>query len=233
MNNILSLDTATGTLGLCLRTPAGLNVSILDIELKHSQTLLPRVQGLLESAVIAPTDLDLIVCSLGPGSFTGVRIGLATAKGFALGSGAALIGISNLDGFAHRYGCFSGQVLPVLSGLRGRFYAAFYQDGSRISDYLDTNLDELEILAARAAEQSGLLLTGPHCAQLAERLQARRAGVSRVREHASLPSDPRSLLEAGVLAAALPGGMDAGAEPQPLYLRKSDAEIKREGGSAG
>jgi tRNA threonylcarbamoyladenosine biosynthesis protein TsaB len=225
VNNILALDTATATLGLCLRTASGLATDIIDIGLKHSQTLLPRIQDLLAKAELTAADLDLIVCSLGPGSFTGVRIGLATAKGLALGSGALLTGVSNLDGFAYRYSCFSGQVLPVLSGLRGRFYAAFYRGRERLSDYLDMSLDELTDRAARAAKQSALLLTGPHCAPLLERLQSRGPGGLRVEEQRSLSSDPRCLLEAGLAAATGPGKVDT--NPRPLYLRKSDAEIKR------
>lgn len=226
MNNILALDTATGTLGLCLRTAGGLATAISDIALKHSQTLLPEVRRLLEEAEIRPDQLDLIVCSLGPGSFTGVRIGLATAKGLALGSGARLIGVSNLDAFAHRYDTFCGQVLPVLSGLRSRLYAAFYREDRRISAYLDTGLEELADLAAAAAAQERLLLTGPDCAHLRERLRGRGLDPPRLIERVSPASDPRSLLEAGLAAAARPQAADA--ELRPLYLRKSDAEIKRE-----
>jgi tRNA threonylcarbamoyladenosine biosynthesis protein TsaB len=226
VNNILALDTSTSTLGLCLRTPGGLSVIIDDIELKHAQTLLPRIQDLLAEASISAAELGLVVCSLGPGSFTGVRIGLATAKGLAMGSGARLIGVSNLDAFAYRWSDFPGQVLPVLSALRGRFYACFYSNGRRLSEYLDRELGELADLAASAAAKQGLLLTGPDCTSLHEELQRRGLRAPTLRLQASAASDPRSLLEVGISVSARPADEDP--EPLPLYLRKSDAELKRE-----
>jgi len=226
VNNILALDTATSTLGLCLRTPGSLAVRIADIELKHAQTLLPRILDLLAEASISAAELDLVVCSLGPGSFTGVRIGLATAKGLAMGSGARLIGVSNLDAFGHRLRDFPGQVLPVLSALRGRFYACFYSNGHPLSEYLDSELSELADLAFSASAKQGLLLTGPDCVSLHEELQHRGLKAPALRLQASPASDPRSLLEVGIAVSARPTSEDP--EPLPLYLRKSDAELKRE-----
>ena len=79
----LAIDTATTALGLCLRVGSESRTVVYQIGLKHSEKLMPAVRNLLQEADLPVQELDLIVCSTGPGSFTGIRIGLATAKGLA------------------------------------------------------------------------------------------------------------------------------------------------------
>jgi len=222
--NVLAIDTATDTLGLCLRA-AGHSASLsLRAGLRHGQMLLPRVASLLEGAGLSPRQVGLVVCSIGPGSFTGIRIGLATAKGLALAAGAALVGASTLDGLAWRYASFPGTVAAVNPSLRKRFYGALYTRGRRVSEYLELPPDEMaEMLAA----VSPLLLTGAGAAPIQERLAARpgRAGEALV-DAAGEATDPRGLLECGLQAFdAAPA--EGPPDPLPLYLRASEAELGR------
>ncbi len=217
--NILSLDTSTEALGLCLQADNQLRISIIKAGLKHSETLLPKLNQIILEAGITPRNLQLIVCSIGPGSFTGVRIGLATAKGIAEGCGCPLIGISNLDALAYRFRYFDGLVAPVLSAMRKRYYSALYQKGVRVSDYLDISLDAL---VERLSAPGRILLTGSQGDALFKRLQS--AGSCTITLDAGYPlTDPQALLEIGQKLYnenRLPVE-----EIKPLYLRKSEAEI--------
>ncbi len=244
--NVLSLDTATDALGICLRTGEQEQLTIIRAGLKHAQTLLPRVQHLLQAAGIKPKDLDLIVCALGPGSFTGLRIGLASAKGLAMGTGCALTGISNLDALSHRYRSWKGVVIPVMRSLRTNYYTAVYRHGIRISDYW--NLD-LEALLERLGEYEQIFLTGPLAVEVAAEASqvaaqsgqvaaqsgqvaaqsgqvAAQSGQVAQFDAGAPPTDPRSLLELGLQRYGEKGPEN---NLTPLYLRKSEAEITLSG----
>ena len=214
---------------------------ILQIGLKHSEKLMPAVRSLLEEAALSAQELDLIICSTGPGSFTGIRIGLATAKGLADGiraSGLTLggegppgdragggtnrcrvIGVSTLDGLAHRFRRFSGLVAAVNPSLRKKYYAALYQTGKLEGNYLETTLPDLcEALRTKRP----LLITGAAAGELYELMLAEggKADPDLVVDASGQSTDPAGLLSCGMAKLGEPES-----EPLPLYLRKSEAEI--------
>jgi tRNA threonylcarbamoyladenosine biosynthesis protein TsaB len=228
--NALAIDTATPALGLSLRAGGDTRTVLVQAGFRHSETLLPQTERLLTDSGLKPAELDLIVCSLGPGSFTGIRIGLATAKGMAFGARAAggrcqLVGASTLDGLAWRYRSFPGGVVPVNASLRRRFHAAVYLRGRRDGEYLEAELEEL---AERLAPHQELLLTGSGAEALYRLLAPRRAVNAVVLDAEAVPCDPAGLLEQGLDLFLRQG---PASELHPLYLRKSEAEIRRGGGS--
>lgn len=170
---------------------------------------------------LAAADLQLIVCSTGPGSFTGIRIGLATAKGIAFGLSCPLIGVSSLDAFALPYSSFTGDLYPVIDARKGKIYTALYRGGERRSDYLDVTPAELRERLAGVSER--VLFAGPDAGAIRTLLCTDENPVFVDRISAVSYSDPLALLDAGELAFARVGA-DPG-EPVPLYLRKSEAEI--------
>jgi tRNA threonylcarbamoyladenosine biosynthesis protein TsaB len=219
--NVLAIDTATDTLALALRTADQSSSLQIRAGLRHSEMLLPRIVSLLQVAGITPGQLGLLVCSVGPGSFTGIRIGLATAKGLAMATGASLLGVSTLDGLAWRYASFSGTVAAVNPSLRKRLYGALYRDGNRISEYLELLPEEM---AEQLAPLSPLLLTGAAAAQVQARLEARGSKGLPVLDAAGAGTDPQGLLECGLQAYGRKGGPPQ-QDPLPLYLRRSEAEL--------
>jgi tRNA threonylcarbamoyladenosine biosynthesis protein TsaB len=239
--NALSIDTATTALGLCLCTDTGTHPGthpgseashrrtlILQIGLKHSEKLMPAVRSLLREADLPPQQLEMIVCSTGPGSFTGIRIGLATAKGLADGVRAAtapspkrcrLIGVSTLDGLAYRYRRFPGLVAAVNPSLRKKYYAAVYRSGRLEGDYLETTLPDL---CSTLKTRRPILITGAAAGELYELLLSKgaEAGPELVVDASGQSTDPAGLLACGTAKLEEPE-----TEPVPLYLRKSEAEI--------
>lgn len=97
----------------------------------HSTTLLPAIEELLKKSGISVKDLSLISCSAGPGSFTGVRIGVATAKGLAAPFDIPCIGVSSLEAMAYMFTDVPCVICPVIGARRGNVYAAvFASDGN-------------------------------------------------------------------------------------------------------
>ncbi len=93
----------------------------------HSRRLIPAIEWLVQRAGVDLGDLECIAVSLGPGSFTGIRIGLATAKGLALSLGVPLSGVPTIDAIATRIPPIPGVLLcPVIDARRGRFYTSCY-----------------------------------------------------------------------------------------------------------
>lgn len=95
--------------------------------LTHSQTILPMAENLLKSCGKTPADVEAVAVAAGPGSFTGVRIGVAAAKGFAWGSNIPLYGVSTLQAMALGLGVLDGYVLPVMDARRNQVYTALFQ----------------------------------------------------------------------------------------------------------
>lgn len=119
----------------------------LESRLTHSKRLLGVVDILMNDCRVGWDDLDAIAVSLGPGSFTGLRICLATAKGLALAAGLPLLGIPSLDGLAAQLPFSSHPVCALLDARKKEVYAAFYRNNigksERISDYMAVSPEKL------------------------------------------------------------------------------------------
>ena len=99
----------------------------------HSETILPMIEAALASAELDVSDVDLFACSGGPGSFTGVRIGVATLKGLAFASGKPCIAVSTLEALAENLSCRAGLICPVMNARRSQVYTAlFVSDGQSV-----------------------------------------------------------------------------------------------------
>jgi len=128
---ILAIDTATPATSLAItrgtRREGVVLASLgLSSNVTHSRRLLTSIDWLMAEVEIGWSDIDAIGVSLGPGSFTGLRIGMATAKGLAMASGLKLIGVSTLDALAAK--CVTNRLIcPVLDARKKEVYTAFYR----------------------------------------------------------------------------------------------------------
>ncbi|NLJ80868.1 MAG: tRNA (adenosine(37)-N6)-threonylcarbamoyltransferase complex dimerization subunit type 1 TsaB, partial [Firmicutes bacterium] len=109
---VLGIDTSTLTGGVALlRSGHLLGESVLNIRTTHSERLLPALEKLLADAEVETGDLDGVAVVTGPGSFTGLRIGVATAKGLAYALGCSVAGVTTLEAYGWQFKFFPGIVM--------------------------------------------------------------------------------------------------------------------------
>lgn len=124
---ILALDsTATVATAAICDDNVTLAAETVSCGLKHSETLLPLIEKLLIMSKKKISDIELFSCTVGPGSFTGVRIGAATIKGLAFG-GKKCVGVSTLEALAYNLRGQQGIISPVMDARRGQLYNALFR----------------------------------------------------------------------------------------------------------
>ena len=102
-------------------------------KLTHSQTLLPMLKKMMDILGETVRDMDAVAVSAGPGSFTGLRIGAATAKGLALAADLPVIKVSSLEALMHQVSADRDDVIcPIMDARRGQVYCAAFKDGERL-----------------------------------------------------------------------------------------------------
>jgi len=125
---ILALDSTAlvGSVALCDNEHL-LAECTLNTGNTHSETLLPTVEFVLKSCGVTVDDIDLFACTIGPGSFTGVRIGTATVKGIAFGKDKPCVGVSTLEALATNAKAFDGIICPCMNARREQVYNALFE----------------------------------------------------------------------------------------------------------
>ncbi len=167
---ILAVDTATNMLtaalwedGVCLGEIS------LNHKRAHSQRLMPTLQQLFTETELAPEEVDLLAASNGPGSFTGLRIGLACVKGLAQALQKPVAAVNTLEGLAYTAAGDEREIWPLLDGGRGRLYGACYRwNGERMECRTAPFATTVEEIGSFLGDEA--LLTGDGGRMYAERL---------------------------------------------------------------
>lgn len=224
---VLGIDTSTMVCGAAVcRDGFAMALHEAPVRKSHSQTLLPLVRFLLESCRLKLSDIDAFAVSCGPGSFTGLRIGISTVKGLALATGMRAVGVPTLDAIARCAPAGEPRVCSILDARRGEVYAAFYacREGC-LSKVTSDQVAPPERLCEVVREPTfflgdGLEHWGPvlgKClgGELFRRGDARPVGVA------------SKVAEIGAeLLSRWPSGRSIRIVPN--YVRRSDAEINRQ-----
>lgn len=212
--NILAIDTA---LAACSVAVLGEGRSVSRVEPMprgHAEALMPLVAEVLAEAGIGYAAIDRFAVTVGPGTFTGVRVGVAAVRGMALATGRPAIGISTLEGIAATHLALAGAPQPVavvMDARREEVYAQCYSADGRPLD--EARAVAVDHLAASLPADVGTAV-GTASAMLAE--EAGRIGRTVLTAGAIAWPDPVVL---GRLAAV----RRAGDPPSPFYLRPPDA----------
>ena len=225
---ILAFETSAKAASVALMDGGKLlGESYQNTGLTHSQTLMVMAEDLIKTCGYTPQDIQAVAVAAGPGSFTGVRIGVAAAKGFAWGSEIPCYGVSTLEAMALSLGVYEGHVLAAMDARRNQVYTATFQakcgNLTRIREDRAISLAELgedsknlpgpiflvgdgSVLCYNTLRETvpNLVLPPEH------RMHQRAVGVG--------------LAAARMIEAGLPGN---GAELTPNYLRLSQAERER------
>lgn len=237
---ILGIDTAGATASVALvhdgrllaervcpnLRPRASRSTISSPKGNHAEVLIPLIQELFEETGKSLEDLAGIGVSIGPGSFTGLRIGLATAKGIAYERGLPVAGVSTLHANAARVENFDGTICPLLDARKQEVYAALFRSSRcRLERMTEDELTTVDKALARAQSLAGdgaLGLVGDG-AMAYEKVIERGLGGG------ALFFDTGSV--AGAVARLAEGRLSAGDSDDlgvlaPLYLRPSEAESK-------
>lgn len=190
----------------------------------HSETLLPMVESLLRFFDLDPDDVDLFAASAGPGSFTGVRIGAATAKGLAFNTQKPCIGVSTLDALAYNLNVLDGLICPVMNARRKQVYTALFrcENGKLTRLCPDSAIAITELDELLAAYDESVYLCGDGYEITKENLKhPTRETPERLRHQSafSVAQVAKAAYDAGVRTTD--------AEMVPTYLRPSQAERER------
>ena len=189
----------------------------------HSETLLPMAASLLRSAKLTTADVGLFAVSAGPGSFTGVRIGVSLIKGLAFNSGKPCAAVSSLEALACNLEGMGGIVCPVMDARRGQFYNALFRNGIRLTP--DRLITAEELTRELAGYEEPIFFVGD--------------GYEPARRLIALPNlmeTPPLLRRQNACSVARCAwkqyqrgeGIFTDASLSPVYLRASQAERERE-----
>ena len=221
--NILAVDTAAVTASAAVMKD-GLIAGQVSFTngLTHSQTIMPMVDYVLKGAGLTAADIDLFAASNGPGSFTGLRIGVGTVKGLAYACGKDCAGVSTLKALAHNIGPTDRLIVPIMDARRNQVYTAAYRyEGGKIAEVSAPTAMGIEELCGGLTERVIFVGDGvrPYRNKITE-LLGERADFA----------PPQLCLQnaASVCAAALEEAPVSPQELSVIYLRKPQAERERE-----
>lgn len=221
---ILALDTSGQTASVaCLKDGVLVGEYTLNHKMTHSQTIMPMIDQLCRQGEIDKKALDYIAVAAGPGSFTGLRIGAATAKGLAFGLDIPIVPVPTLDALAYTVFDTNRIICPIMDARRQQVYTAFYawegQNIIRLSEYSTKSIDD--VLDEAAAFDKQVVFLGDAVAVYQEKIQQRQMFfVAPVHSRCQRAGAVAELGE----QYAREGKTVSGRDFVPFYLRKSQAE---------
>jgi tRNA threonylcarbamoyladenosine biosynthesis protein TsaB len=231
---VLAVESATSRASVAvLRGEAVLAERVGEPGRHHSETLLPAVDAVLARAGVSLDDVAACAISIGPGSFTSLRVGLATVKGLCFGTDRLAVAVPTLEALALaglRAGVAAGGevLVPMLDAQRGEVYAAAYRAGGGDDVRLDARLAPGVLTAAdlAAALGEGGVLVGEGAGVVAADLLRIAPGRFDVRSGAGVVPDAVAVGLLGVAALRAGQGVDP-ASIVPRYVRRAEAEVAR------
>jgi tRNA threonylcarbamoyladenosine biosynthesis protein TsaB len=232
---VLAVDTATAIGSVALVEGGEVRAELAArVSAKHGETLLPNVARVLEEAGVRVEDVGLFAVGLGPGSFTGLRVGLATMKGLSLARGTPLVGVSSLRVLARGAAGGARVVVSLLDAHKNEVFAAAFSEDvegvliERVAPFHAGPADAAaRLLAGLADDASPLVLVGDAPAALRAPLEAALVAAGRAvvpaPEGTDFPSAAALAREAEYAYARQ--GADAIGALEPLYVRPPDITL--------
>ncbi|MFO1155759.1 MAG: tRNA (adenosine(37)-N6)-threonylcarbamoyltransferase complex dimerization subunit type 1 TsaB [Rhodospirillales bacterium] len=217
---ILAIDTAAGACSAAVWDDGRVHQRLLEMSRGHAEALLPLLLATLADAGRSFADLDLLAVTVGPGAFTGLRVGLAAARGLALATGLPCLGVTTLEAVAAAVSASEAGGRPLLVALdskRGDVYAQVFIDREAANEAAVAAPDDLaRLLAAVPALPAGPpMVAGDAAAMVLPTLAAGEIAAAA----ATAPGYPLAEHVAAIAARRAPAGGVTLPPPVPLYLR--------------
>lgn len=224
---VLGIETATPVCSVALAdSDRVLAEYTLDVGVQHASRVLPMVQRVLEDAGMGVSDLDGVGVSAGPGSFTGLRIGMSSAKGLCLASGLCLLSVPTLEALALRVAVGGMATCSMLDARRGEVYAGVYRlDGKRLACLVPDAVLGVGDLLGRLPRP--VLFVGEGAVVYRDRILDVLGGEARFVSGALNRPSAASVALLGI-RRLMAGEVADLSRTEPGYLRRSQAEWVRE-----
>lgn len=171
--NILSIDTSSSNCSIAIVSVKNNQFHILNEknnndEKSHSQKLMPLISDSFSEVNLKLSDIDLIVCSIGPGSFTGIRIGIATCKAFVDSQNIPATGISSLESLAHNVNKRNCYIVSLIDCKNNNVYGSLYfannENYKKVTDFLADNIQTvLSSFKSKIPETASVIFVGNAC----------------------------------------------------------------------
>lgn len=223
--NILSLNTSTKQYSLALlQNETVLGEYLLSSGSSHFRDLMPCIDDLLKKTSLTPEQLEGVTVAIGPGSFTGIRVGLAVAKGLSQGLGIPLIGVPTLAGLASQIPYAREDICPVVTSRKGEVFAALFRRDpdnqlTRIEEDASLEVADLPILIKRKT----IIIGNDFTAQ--SHIIQQYVGKKALLAPQILWNLRASSIGALGLQRLLEGSSDSVSELVPIYLRGADIRV--------
>jgi len=205
---VLGLDTCLNACSVAVLDGERVLASAREVMARgHQERLAPMAQAVMAQAGLGFGEIERIAVTVGPGSFTGLRVGVAFAKGLAAALAVPAVGIGTLEALAAEA---EGPAFAAIDARRGQIYAQAFEDGRAMAPPQVMALEEAAAMAAELAARGGLTLAGPGAGLLAAAAPGART---------LAPEGADAQVVARLAAARTPGAL------VPLYLRAPHAEL--------
>lgn len=216
--NILAIDTSSTSMSVCIKSNDVIKGEInLNNGLVHSTTLMPCIENLFKTIGFDKKSLDLIAVCIGPGSFTGIRIGVATANAISLALNIPVVSVGTLDALAMNFLYFDGLIISTIDAQRDNFYVGFYKsDGKKVVSTTENTImsdEELEDYIKNSKEK--IILSG----DFLETFQDDKIILSNSSNNYIKSSN------VAILGEQIYKHQESNEFASPVYMRKSQAEI--------
>jgi tRNA threonylcarbamoyladenosine biosynthesis protein TsaB len=222
---IIAIETATlvGSIAI-VDEKRVISEITLNIRATHSEKLMAAMDHLLNDSGLTVSDMDGIAVSIGPGSFTGLRIGVSTAKGLSYASGRPVIGVPTLDALTLNVASSRHLICPILDARKGEVYTALYRPGGRLPEKIK---DEIAIRPEELLDfiKEDAVFLGDGINAYGTLFKEKLKGLY---HEAPLPLQVPRASNVGILALERlkKGDSDDPFTLVPRYIRKSEAELK-------
>ena len=218
--NSLAIDCAVSKIAVAVKKDSMLSKLVLNIGTKQSEKLLPSIDYVLNELDIKPSELDYTAITLGPGSFTGLRLGLSSLKALTLSGKTPIYGIPSLEAYAWPFRSATETILSVIEAKEDEYYYQFFMKGKMLSQPEDKSIEDILKLIDT---ESCITVCGPG----AKSFCSRTGEISPL--HSARCFTPENDSTESMFEIAEEMIRDKKAPLQdydgPLYVRKSEAEI--------
>lgn len=219
--NILSVDTSREPLSIALKTDSSYEERLVSGAFSPSEDLLSEITALLSRVKLNIKDIDLLVATKGPGSFTGLRVALASLKGIRAASGAKLVTIPTLEAMAYTIKDISQfPILPVIDAKKKRFYYALYSNEAK--EILEVKDSAAENVSEDVKAFDKVVITGEDAPSFISKIEDEDVKKKFIIDRNCPRNLSKALIELALLRLETAGEDEIGLGP--LYVRRSDAE---------